>query len=541
MKVDLDQIVAQSLAPLEGDSPAGVNARYEQEYEQVRAEISKLTAVAAGEEGIDWETVISGSAKLLAETSKDLNLAGYLSLALLWHDQYPGLRAGLKVFNGLVDDFWDTAFPEARRVKARVNVYQWLDDRLGEAVGAVEPDADQAEALDDCLRMAQKLAGEAGDKLQVPVTGLSGLRQGLSKWTEQYPVPGPEQAGDSSADQDQADGEASGDEAASAEQRPSPPSRPAAAPAASPPGDAGLALPETIDQGVNTLRPFIHHLRSLDPSSPMPYALARVVKWRNLEQAPEADAGGTTQVPGPRNEQVAPLGLMAGAGKASALSEEAESLFLAPGGTFLLDLQRHVCQGLEAQGFSQAAKVVTEEAGRLMQRLPGLGDLSFADGRPFADPATKLWLEEAAARVAGPGAGGDQPETWRKEATAHAAAGDFASSMRCLQEAVEQARNPAEAWRRRLAAARIYLDYHRPDCALPILQHLAEHAERVTLPAWDPGFCAQIWAGLVQAYEDLTPADQEEAGHFNGQAEHAKRKLFEYDLSLAAKLSQQTK
>ena len=541
MKFDLEQITTACLAPLEGDSPAGINARYESEYEEVRGEISKLTALTAGGEEVNWELIVADSSKLLAKTSKDLNLAVYLCLGLLRHDQYPGLLAGLKVFSGLVDDFWDSAFPPARRGKARVNVYQWLDDRVGEAAEVVEPGADQAQALHECLEIAQKLANEVGAKVAAPVTGLSTLRHNLENWCQKYPLapppePEPEPAAPSETREQPAPSEADGQTGAA---KPAPAATPPPPPPARQAESAQpMQQPGSTSQALNTLRPFIHSLRGLDPASPLPYALARVAKWQLLIEAPDAGSDGTTQVPGPRDDQVGGLEALAKAGNQKGLTEEAEALFLAPPGTFLLDLQRQVAQGLEDQGFDQAAQVVLEHTGKLLNRLPALAGMSFSTGRPFADPQTKAWLEKARAAAAGPALEAAPKEEWRAEALALASKGDLAQSMRTMQNAVDLAPDMAEAFRRRLAAVELCLDYQRPDWALPILQHMSAQMENLTLQQWEPSFCARIWAGILRAYQSMhgpeTPPDEQT----RKQMEQAKRKLFECDLSLAAQFSQ---
>ncbi|MCB2188039.1 MAG: type VI secretion system ImpA family N-terminal domain-containing protein, partial [Deltaproteobacteria bacterium] len=189
MNLDLPKIVEQSTAPLAGDSPAGENARYEPNYDAVKTEVDKLTAMAAGESGIDWEIIAENSAKLLAATTKDLNLAAYLSLALLKLAGYPGLEAGFQVILGLMDKLWEDVFPPKQRMKARANVFDWLDDRVGGLVAVVEPNPDEAEALRHAVALAQELAGKVGSLVDVPVTGFSSLRQALNQQAAKLPAP----------------------------------------------------------------------------------------------------------------------------------------------------------------------------------------------------------------------------------------------------------------------------------------------------------------------------------------------------------------
>lgn len=540
MIIDLEQITAQSLSPLPGDSPAGENARYEDAYDAVKVEVSKLTALAAGEEGVDWELVVSNSADLLAQKTKDLNLAAFLSLGLLKLEHYAGLLAGLNILLGLMDAFWEDGFPPKRRMKARANTFQWIDERLSEAIEADEPGTDQAEAVRGCYEAAQSLAQKIGEQVDVPVTGLSTLRGALKKWAELMPEPEPEAPAQENGQAEDQVAEDPADDAApeQAPQTAAPKAQPAPArPAAKFETSEDLA---SLDDGLTALYGVINTMRGLEPSAALVYRLARVAKWGRVAELPPADGSGRTQIPGPRDEDLQSLSLMAKASNWKDLAEEAESQFMLPGGTFNLDLQRIVHQALSGLGFDEAARSVMQEAGLLINRLPDLKDYHFGDGRAFADPATSDWLAEAGAQAAGPGDGGAAPksEPWRKEALNLASQGDLAGGLASLQKGVSQAAGLKESLNRRLMAAGLCLDYGKPAWAVPILEVVASETEKASLSDWEPQFCAQVWAGLVRGYQGIMDGDPEPDEKDRQRLENAKRRLFETDLALAAKLSQ---
>ena len=541
MIIDLEQTVADAMAPLAGDNPAGENARYDQDYEDAQGEIRKLTAVTAGEGGVDWELVAKNCASLLAKRTRDLNLAAYLSLALLKLESYEGLAAGLEIINGYMgDDLWPSVYPPARRMKARANLYQWLDDRISEAVSAEEPDASQAAAVRKCLAASREMAKAIAEKVDVPVTGLSDLRGALKKWADNFPEPESEPELEQEAEQAAKPEEASGTPAPAAQAAP----RQAATQAqdtragvTAPPGDL-----KTSQEALDALDILVNQMRALDPASPLAYRLARAAKWEQVDEAPQADGSGQTMVPGPRADEADSLGLMAKASNWVDLAEEAEARFLESGGTFWLDLQRMVSQALKAQGYDKAASVVTQEAGKLAFRLPELASLSFVDGRPFADPETQEWLEEAKAQAepAGGGASADPEMTapWRKQALSKAGEGDLAGGLGVMQKAVDESPGLEHALKRKLMAAEMCLNHGRPAWAVPILEAIALELKGVTLKEWAPKFCAQVWGGLVKAYQGMAGEyDQPDTETAKRLAE-ARRELFETDLALAAKLSQ---
>lgn len=68
--------------PIQPDQPAGQEARYTPEYEQLQAEIDKLSLPSASR-GVDWRKVESLASVILAQKSKDLAVASYLTVALI--------------------------------------------------------------------------------------------------------------------------------------------------------------------------------------------------------------------------------------------------------------------------------------------------------------------------------------------------------------------------------------------------------------------------------------------------------------------------
>lgn len=531
MDLDLGDIKAKCLAPLDGDSPAGENARFEPQYDEAKAQIDKLTAVAAGEEGVDWAKVVDNSWQLLATKSKDFNLAAYLALGLLKAKSYEGLATGLEIILGLMADRWEDAFPPLKRMQARANLFNWIEDRIGEAISAHKPEEAEADSVRACLKLAQDLAQAVSEKVKVPVTGFSGLRGALEKWLEGLPAPEPVQEEEAPPPADEED---------EAPDAPGPPEAQAA------PAGPAKAAPETpskldsLEDGIEAARNLVNLIRAQTPESPLVYRLARVLRWDLVEEAPETDANGQTQIPGPRAEDMDSLQVMADAANWKDLAEEAESLFLSSG-AFVLDLQWSVNKALEGLGFDQAAQAVAEETARFINRVQGIENYSFADERPFANPATLQWLSEIKAQAAGgagQGVSAAKDDRWQKEALALAAKGKLLEALESLQDAVSGAPGQRQAIERRLAAANLCLDYHKPTLALPILEEMSQHIESTRLEEWAPEIFAQVYAGLVRGYQ--AQADAEELDNeTKTKLENARRRLFDVDIALGAKLSQQ--
>ncbi len=136
--VDLDAI----LRPIPGDSPAGTDLRYEPVYEEIREARRGEDPLAAGgaeSKQADWERVRDLSAKALTAKSKDLQIAAWLTEALLRTEGFQGFAAGLKALTGLLDGYWDTVYPvpEEGDLEYRAGPIEFLNEKLWLALKSV--------------------------------------------------------------------------------------------------------------------------------------------------------------------------------------------------------------------------------------------------------------------------------------------------------------------------------------------------------------------------------------------------------------------
>ena len=59
----------------------------------------------------EWNTVLELAPKILLENGKDLEIAAWYIEALIREHGFPGLRDGLRLVNGLIENFWDDLYP----------------------------------------------------------------------------------------------------------------------------------------------------------------------------------------------------------------------------------------------------------------------------------------------------------------------------------------------------------------------------------------------------------------------------------------------
>ncbi|OYV84500.1 MAG: hypothetical protein B7Z73_15310, partial [Planctomycetia bacterium 21-64-5] len=90
------------LAPISETEPCGVDLRWDAVYDDLRkARQQRDRAAFEGEKSSepDWNFVIERATEALATRSKDLQIAGWLTEALLHLHGFAGVRDGLKAAN----------------------------------------------------------------------------------------------------------------------------------------------------------------------------------------------------------------------------------------------------------------------------------------------------------------------------------------------------------------------------------------------------------------------------------------------------------
>ncbi len=127
--IDLENL----LRPLPGEKPAGEDLRYAGLHDDIREARRADTDLASAEGKVaDWKQVISLAAGALGNKTKDLQVAAWLSEALVKLHGFPGLRDSLKLMTGLHQHFWENLYPEMDEgdMEARANSMSWFDRQV---------------------------------------------------------------------------------------------------------------------------------------------------------------------------------------------------------------------------------------------------------------------------------------------------------------------------------------------------------------------------------------------------------------------------
>jgi type VI secretion system protein ImpA len=143
------------LTPIAGPNRAGTYLRYDPLFDKIKeARREDLDVPQGGYETTrktaDWPLVVKLTSETLATKSKDLQLAVWLTEAALKREGYGGLREGLDVLRGLLEEYWAELYPELEDDDAefRAAPLEWLGQYLDVAIKSMPLNREGHTAVD---------------------------------------------------------------------------------------------------------------------------------------------------------------------------------------------------------------------------------------------------------------------------------------------------------------------------------------------------------------------------------------------------------
>jgi type VI secretion system protein VasJ len=248
-------------------------------------------------------------------------------------------------------------------------------------------------------------------------------------------------------------------------------------------------------------------LRRADPSDPAAYRMVRTGIWLGMASPPPAQ-GSKTSIPAPQASLRTQLEKMAANQKWPEILEECESALT--GNRFWLDLHRYSFQALSGMGpaHKRAKEAIVIEVASFLRRMGNVADLTYADGSPFADGATKLWLESDVTVSAGDGGGnkgsGGPPDPNAEadaaalaEAKALIGGGKASDAIAVLQVRVDAASSIRGRFRARLVLAKVCMQGSQFALARALYEGLDKDVVARGLDEWEPALAAEVLEGIV--------------------------------------------
>lgn len=517
--MDLEKIKSLGTEPCPGDAPCGSDCRYEPEYESLFAEIEKLTSITnAG--SCNWQTVVENGTILLATKTKDIQVACYLAVALAMTEGVAGIAAGCAMLAGLAKNFWQDCFPAVKRMRARVNAFDWWREKTTARVQALDTagqdkpyPASLVNGLADSLRDLDQTLGEVMPDF-TPLRELIQLASRLPTLADPEP-PAPAPPADESAQAAPAPGQADGQPASPAQPVAAPQS--AASPVVAQTRPAPIPAPAVTDNMDENRKALLDFARSYaqashqaDLAETAAWQAMRLAVWGKILALPPAE-GGTTMIPAPEEEQRAALNSLVNAGKMAEAALMAENLFSVY--PFWLDLQFAAATALAALGpkYAPALAVVNGETRIFLQRLPDIEAMRFADGSPFADSKTLDWLASLN-RTAGldaeqPGQTGQGGMQRQHPAVAEAnrlnGEGRLKEALDLLDKALAGVSCGAGRLPLRLAQVRLLIQAGQWLAAAGLAEEISETCTSASLVSFAPEQAAEALVLVRQVWEGL--------------------------------------
>jgi type VI secretion system protein ImpA len=440
------------LAPIAGENPSGIDLRYDTKllvYDKIKEARRKDDDLAQG----DWQTerkaanyplVIKLAQDTLVTVSKDLQLAAWLTEALLATEHYRGLCQGITLCHSLLTQFWDTVYPviedgdrelrakplswigsmldvPLRSVPLAHSGYSWFAYKDSRVVGYEDQvKTDKERQTRSELIEAGKLPPEMFDKafaetpkafylaaekdLDASLLALETLETYCDERFEDD-APAFTKLKNALKDVRQTVHTLLNKKR---EKEPDPVEViPVAAAQKAKAGEednvssasagtlASLSLAEPADrrQAVAVIATAAAFLRKQEPLSPAPYLILRGLRWGELRTA--SRLGDSTLLEAPPTELRQKVKRLALGKNWSELLDACEEAMALPCSRAWLDLQRlsvAACSALGAE-YQPIATAIQSELRALLNDLPELLDATLLDDTPAANPETKAWLQ----------------------------------------------------------------------------------------------------------------------------------------------------
>ena len=445
------------LVPIPGENPGGADLRYDtkllviDKLKEFRRQDDELAQGAWQSERktANWPQAVKLAQDTLATTSKNLQVAAYLTEALLQTEKFGGLRQGLDLVHRLLTDFWDTVYPvidpaDPETREDRATPLAWINTQLefpirstpinnaghstinykdSRAVGyedQVKTDKDrkarstmiengklppeifdkafnetpkafyaQAEKeLDACLELVGKLDALCDEKLEDDSPGFGKIKTALTDVRQIV-----HQLLEKKREKEPDPVEVAPVEEAAAETDGATEAGAEGTPGAVGSGFSLAGEPADRRQALGGIIAAVAFLRKREPLSPAPYLLLRALRWGELRSASSlVDSPLLEAPPTELRQQIKRLAL---AKRWAELLESGEQAMAHPGSRAWLDLQRLSVAACHALGkeYAPIATAIQSELRALLNDLPELLDATLLDDTPAANPETKAWLQ----------------------------------------------------------------------------------------------------------------------------------------------------
>lgn len=347
---------------------SGEDVRFSSEYEGLESELSKAQSMHESGQ-IDWLKICENSETLLRTQSKDLRVCAWLTWGLYQRESFQGLLAGLGLVQHLCENHWAEIHPGKARTRAAA--LSWLVPRLEQVLNENIPIKEQLPLFRRLLEYLEGLDAACtehlGDDAPLLLPICRRLKNMVQRAADNQPEPG-------------LVGAAVAQVKLAATQLFTP----------GVPIDNEKEAHKALRAQQENARPLCTWWLKQKATDVRALRLNRTLLWLPIDAIPERNNDQISALRGlPVDKLKAYQDRYDQAQYADLIVELEASLTKAP---FWFDGQRMVWECLQELNAEMAMREVETHFALFMQRLPGIIELRFHDGTPFADPATRAWI-----------------------------------------------------------------------------------------------------------------------------------------------------
>ncbi len=464
--------------PITATCFAGDDVRYAAEYEILEQELGKAASVhAIG--AVDWEAIREGSESLLATQTKDLRIAAWLTWSLYQRDSFAGLHAGIAMLNSLCKNHWEELHP--RKDRTRSAAISWLVPRMEHVLADHVPMGEQLPLFEQIALELRSLESCLTSHLDTQSPLLLPLCRRLDDMVKRASVAHPHPGTVSAAITQVKQAAAQVFTAITPVEHEK---------------DAHKILRGLQDQA----RPLCSWWLKQKATDLKPLRLARTLLWLSIDSLPERNAEQVTALRRIPADKLAGYRERFSQGLyADLLADLEASIARAP---FWLDGQRLAWECLNEFDAEQAMREVEIQLALFLQRMPGLDELRFHDGTPFADAETRAWISARVMPHVQPAQAPSEPiasqggtPAWEEalqDVLPQLRKDGLKSAVQKLKLGLNQARGGRERFFWQLTLARLCFQAKKYDLAKTQLESLDQTLQATGLGDWEPDLALEV-------------------------------------------------
>lgn len=132
------------LAPIPGENPAGQDLRYTPVYDNIKEarredDIHDPSIPERDFKRAEWDKAIQLCVDALVNKTKDIQIAAWLTEALIRTEGFKGLSTGLKIINVFLTEYWDHVYPavEDGDLDFRSGPIEFMNDKVSLSIKLV--------------------------------------------------------------------------------------------------------------------------------------------------------------------------------------------------------------------------------------------------------------------------------------------------------------------------------------------------------------------------------------------------------------------